>query len=951
MTGLRPLTSSEDSESSERTWASTFWQLANALTRKKYKSSEKIPGTNISPFASSTPSRKRRKLNVRQTLQEVPNLQNSSCVDENVEDRVRKLAGRPVVSSDAKVEDLNIQIVEADHLLLLDSEAIKSEDRKQWLVNSPFLGEEYQSETNHKEKPDHRSSLKGESQLVKLWGSSRQLDGENTFSLGNVSQLIDQTEKIKSATPITKPSGTNVAAHVTSESGDSEAGRASRKIMVTDIIYDEPYLQGQMRKKKPELPVYEVVKSKLKPRAALRWGRYIGMKLDNLPQTTLPLSLPDCSSVIATKVQQQENISDEQNGHSKALPKSEISQVQISNVSLACISINRVLTDNTELPHSENRAVKAIVKCGREEFKSQVKEIDADVIKEKVAEEESVNTSLASNTQGAKSKGKSPFVDTLKATTHTPKQRRRKFKRYERSNRRVVINPSSESESADDLSSLLDEDLSSQKVEIVPNGSVDYNDFESLVMEELLRDKRLLQALQPISVDEEENTNKHLEQSIGENPAVSKADATSTGEGKVELMRLKDETERTDENEDLLISHASPLVEPPQSEESPVAEGENSDIDYSQEIDALKLDFVSEAKRRDKQRKINNKRKSLARKLYREQLRSNLEPRANEISTNCVVEKIVELEVSITQPTGAISSIPASVSKINQQDDGPSMNHELTPKPPLAANDITSQVVLISPKRSEIQREERLVVPTSMPLSHSHSLNSPRHQHNIVFQSPNQSQTLSRSSAHRIYYSGLIGLKSKTSPAGGSNDVDLQALKRAGSSANWLGPLTQTSSQSKLSQFQKASKVNTSEIHIVIPNSSCSVSEVSLEFTDITGIAIDSPQNSRSTNYTMTSSPLCKSEATQTPSRELFKGAKFHKIDELPSFVKNTSSTNRNTVSSTRRRITLIPITGNELPKIRKIPVKSFIEQLREGYRQAGNEFVGFGVDSDHEPD
>lgn len=134
--------------------------------------------------------------------------------------------------------------------------------------------------------------------------------------------------------------------------------------------------------------------------------------------------------------------------------------------------------------------------------------------------------------------------------------RRRKFKKYERSKRKLVINPSSESEEG--YSSLPDESTS-EKVEVVPNGSVDYDNFKNLMINELLRDEELLKARDSIEVRDsvassyahnasastprvDEGPGSQKVESIGENAAQTKS-ADGAPDQVVDMS--KDETAKT----------------------------------------------------------------------------------------------------------------------------------------------------------------------------------------------------------------------------------------------------------------------------------------------------------------------------------------------------------------------------------------------------------------------
>lgn len=173
----------------------------------------------------------------------------------------------------------------------------------------------------------------------------------------------------------------------------------------------------------------------------------------------------------------------------------------------------------------------------------------------------------------------SPSNTTAKET----RRRKRRFKRYEKSNRRVIINPSSESEAS--VSSLLDIDSASQQVEVVANGSVDYTDYERLMIDELVRDQKSLEARSEIEVIDDEV------ELVPAQPGVTNKMNDIGGDNK----------------------------HPSETSNHVFADHVDSDLDVPEVIAELLVERTIDDRRTSKRRKLNKKRKSEARKLSRAQ--------------------------------------------------------------------------------------------------------------------------------------------------------------------------------------------------------------------------------------------------------------------------------------------------------------------------------------------
>lgn len=193
-------------------------------------------------------------------------------------------------------------------------------------------------------------------------------------------------------------------------------------------------------------------------------------------------------------------------------------------------------------------------------------------------------------------KGDEPLAEESQINTaELIKRRKRRYKRYEKSNRRVIINPSSESEAS--LSSLFDSESEYQQVEVVPNGSVDYTDLERLMIDELVRDQKLLEALRPINIGDDED-----EQVPGEpdNNRLVSANSAKTREVD-ESVNLRENGQQIENATDGV--QAAGRIDP--------------SLGFSLVAGSLTVD--SDDKRKSKRRKMNQKRKSAGRKLFRGQ--------------------------------------------------------------------------------------------------------------------------------------------------------------------------------------------------------------------------------------------------------------------------------------------------------------------------------------------
>lgn len=211
-------------------------------------------------------------------------------------------------------------------------------------------------------------------------------------------------------------------------------------------------------------------------------------------------------------------------------------------------------------------------------------------------------------------------------TGKVPRRRKRRFKRYEKSNRRVIINPSSESEAS--VSSLLDIDSASQQVEVVANGSVDYTDYERLMIDELVRDQTALEARSEIEVI---------------------ADEVEASAQPVETNKMKDISGDNKHPNEITSNHVS-------------AGHVDSDLDVPEVIGELLVERTIDDRRTSKRRKLNQKRKSEARKLFRAQ--------RNTITNDKPMDREDSVPKSVTKDIAKVGIAAGNRTDIGEVDTG-----------------------------------------------------------------------------------------------------------------------------------------------------------------------------------------------------------------------------------------------------------------------------------------
>lgn len=479
-------------------------------------------------------------------------------------------------------------------------------------------------------------------------------------------------------------------------------------------------------------------------------------------------------------------------------------------------------------------------------------------------------------------------------------RRRRRFKHYERSRNRVIINPSSESEDTSQVSmSLLDEDVASQQVEVVPNGSVDYTNLETLMLEELLRDKELLEAQRPIVIEDDVSLRGSRGRNGGRNSdpyvtATSEPESTATSVGEPDP---KSQTETVNSQPPLpLVSESHTTNEK--------ANAMDSDSDLI-EIDGLNFDFPTDENRRKKRVRLNQKRRSLTRKAYREHIRNPTTHDDDLVQQESLTLPTTQLAGAATEPPEASDKQVALVEPVEDVENSRRASEKSTKGFDFQGDELFVPLSLSSDNIRPLSSGDQRVVGPYIPIANSQDLQVWASQ---ITESPLFKRHATVVSSDAAIRSSQSSPPPKTSQLSQSTQTHSPASNRA---------------------------TDSSGAHIVIPNSSFSGAEISQSISD-TGMVVNSSQNSR---FGKAPSPPRKSQGTQTPLRVLTTQI-FPQTEILPIVLPTVQVS----VKPKRRKIMLIPFTN--VPKSRKEPAKSIAQQLREKFRAAGNEFKGFGADS-----
>lgn len=612
-------------------------------------------------------------------------------------------------------------------------------------------------------------------------------------------------------------------------------------------------------------------------------------KNESFEASFLRVKLPEVSSIISLN-ENAENLN------------IELAKLERTFVSLPRIPISLLVNEKDSIETTvENTGQLLVVEKEQVDVASLLTEKGTEVTAREIVNQEAPE--LKDGKEYEESNTKAP----LRNKTSTPLQsnhgynsdafvnkRKKRFKRYEKSHRRVIINPSSESEAS--LSSLLESEADSQKVEFVGNGSVDYTNLERLMIEELVRDQTLLEAQRPIDIDDEEDDN----QEVG-------ADGTVDMEEKgKEVQREEGDCDGPEKKAVLL---EAVLQEDESTKEKQVANESNENEDILP-VDASTVEHIFIDKHHSKRRKINQKRKSTARKLFREQRNKQY---GNEHGT----------PQPTPQPTDTAAPQPVSVKRfVPEDDEGPEKIelHALADKSEdssAAAPEGTTLSVKSESIIQETQRASQEVTSNRNGDGRGPATKSPSY----YLRSPPPEKILAEKSS-TIQRTQIPN--SSPPHMGGTFNAD--ALRAAFGAP--LATLTQYSSQAEPNfanpQVLRSSQGVNSSDHILIPNSSYSMSEKSQNLADTSGLAINSSLNSRSSFNKLTSTPLRKSRGTQTENRETFT------LNALPISSK--------IYTPKVQKIKLIPLSKDDKPA----PLQKLAEQIRERFQKAGNVYVGF---------
>lgn len=925
--GSKTRTSLEGSGSPDRNPQLTVLQLVTALAGKKNPSSQKTQSKSAqsSPkplLAVLTPKKRTREESNRW---KTPN----KAITRSVEKREAQLARTPDSTFTRQGTEEPDGEASAQNVGSVLRSARTTKKTIKITIKSP--GHELRRETVQitKDSPlrrQKRGALEAKEEVVpdtpsrSLRSSSRSQKTGELLALPQVERSGTQHTR-----EVSKPRASGSATKNESPSSSSDAsvavaGRTRRKWVAPDYTVDRSILIDRMREKrkvkepKPQLNEPSVEKTKT--------------KTSRKPTKTPLISLPVFLSVMSPK--RENSVADEvdkpptrKKETSAGRPIIHGAVIPTETTAWKRIPISRLLADTVESPSEQlskeesperkNKELKDSSTKNKTSGGPQEKEAGETVDVEKAEQPDQnlneQNSQLVSLTPSGISRTgdrneENNSAHSTQNSVPESKRRRKRFKRYERSNRRLVINPSSESESdSRDTSSLLDEEANVQLVEVVPNGSVDYNEFESLVMEELLRDERLLEARRPITLDDEES---ETELNKGDDSVIELLESHSGVVNQNSNSHSNDERFQSQSRiADLSTPHNAELGSPQNGN------GHPSD-DELEEIDVLIFDALLDEKRKDKRRKMNSKRRSGARKLYREQMRKKL-ALTNDVSSD---EDI---------PSRAVLSTPnANKSK--------SLNLETRVQTGSPLVDDSFHKRTDTAGQGTDPRANPFVIPSGDSASPA-----PASAHQASFLSPNKSrQSQAQELQRREFYAAIARSDSS------NHTIDSFVLRRnkdANPVDNILETLTQRLferltqrlSQVLLSQPQRASQGNSSQLNVVIPNSSYSISDRS-HIAGNTELAIDSSQESQAFDTFVTPSPPRKSQVTQSNTSTGFAPYQFGK----------TPATNGR---KRKRAIKLIPFPSQQATQAAK--PKSLLEELRERYQQAGIDVTNLGVDSD----
>lgn len=558
----------------------------------------------------------------------------------------------------------------------------------------------------------------------------------------------------------------------------------------------------------------------------------------------------------------------------------------------------------------------------------------------------------------AKSQQNSSTVADPPVTTPPRNLKKKKFKRYERTRQRFVINPSSESENSDVSMSLLDED-SSQQVEVVPNDSVDYANIETLIVEELLKDQENLENRRPIVIDDDISLNnaRDEDQNGSEQPVTA---GTVTNEA----------------NNDNTVSNA-----PQPEDQIPAANEVNNDSEDDElasdseieEIDPLMFNYAPRRNRRTKQLKLNKKRKSAARKAYRELVKGKNDNReaAAEVEREHANSPDLQTDDLADLPTDLPADAPTSPSPVLRPAKNGMKQAKIT-----AFTEVADDIGGRGVDRNHQSPREPTIPSQAVPGDSQHSTisatakisQSAATADEIAFQIASRVATATAAQLPKFFLPISEGGKSaldahleelfvpvylsedfqplssssQVTTAGTTNDLQVWAsqiahlpLFKDNTNIIRLSQSSQSRSQNfsrnYSPQLKSVRDINSSGVNIVIPNSSYSVTDKSQSLGDVTGLAINSSQNSRK----LSSSPIRKLQNTQTPIRD---------YGRFPLQSQNLRSVPRSQelivlptvfrVRKPKKKITLIPMQ----------PKKTQRDILEEKYRAMGKQFRGFGV-------
>lgn len=861
-----------------------------------------------------------------------------------------------------------IEYVKVKHRKASSSKNVRAHDVQGKLVNTPI-----RALTRNSESPSSR--LRSSENISSL--------ARKTLSVGHI--------RLKRTPVKVKPSEV-----------EGVAGRTRKRITAPEIPYSLPILQRRVRRKTEKLESTKENETKKLEQTPLSCK--IPEVQDSVPKRNgrKGIALPTVPSVIAKLEEASKTGDDTTSFNEISEPKSnEVSKPKSNEVSQVSSSssqnlTSRILTGDNQsdlkigelkkadgeteeseaaeaktkseipviehfvhgqkVPLPEVSTHASVPDAPNEQSLDKVDKIDTKLPAESVIRKPDAEKLAKSSDEPKAKSHQDPKTVADPPVTTTPRNLKKKFKRYERNRQRFVINPSSESEISDLSMSLLDED-SSQQVEVVPNDSVDYANIETLIVEELLKDQENLENRRPIVIDDETSLNN----ARGEGQIGSEQQAVNAG---------------TKSNESNLANTNFNAPEP-ENQNSTTIEVNNdigddelaSDSEI-EEIDPLMFNFAPR-RNRTKHLKLNKKRKSNARKAYRELVRSKNGD--SEVATEAEHAKSTDLQTddSADLPTELPADAPTSPSPASGTAKTGKNQVKIT-----AFTEVADNVDVREVDRDHHSPRESRIPSQAVPGDNQHSTISATAKitqsaatvDEMAFRIASRVATATTTELPKLFLPLSEGGKSaldahleelfvpaylsedfqplssssQVTTAGTTNDLQVWAsqvghlpLFRDTTNAIRLSQYSQSRSQNFTRnyspQLRSVRDINSSGVNIVIPNSSYSVTDKSQSLGDATDLAINSSQNSRK----LSSSPIRKLQNTQTPicdhgklplhSQNLRSVPRSQELVVLPTVFR---------VRKPKRKITLIPMQPKKTPR----------DILEEKYRAMGKKFRGFGV-------